>query len=264
MSAESRTTPRDAGAHECGQFNYAFGCTINPSGKPSCHSPAPSLHRCRSVSREYVAILVRQKHPDEDFAETFAVWRRRSSIGVAAGRPHSNWVRGPRVATDLCRRSYRRPRMISGRGDAHRRRALCRERRTRPNRRQRQSEDCEDSSRRDAPEGELAGRFIERHRRSSTIRRGRARPACRSLDRPSRPAHRAERSRRRPRSSDTDLTHLRHRRGREPPLHTALAPGADRGCGRADMKFLPQRRCVGAALRRSASSAATRRWRARA
>ena len=61
-------------------------CTIRPSGKRSSgiRRPYHDIYRPAPFSRDYVRHLpgwYAQKHPDEDFAETFAVWLT----------PRSNW-----------------------------------------------------------------------------------------------------------------------------------------------------------------------------
>ncbi len=74
--------------HECGHaINYAYQFYRKPSwrkvfGKFS--EPYPDSYTHRPYSRKYVQHLENgyaQYHPDEDFAETFAVWLT----------PHSNW-----------------------------------------------------------------------------------------------------------------------------------------------------------------------------
>lgn len=74
--------------HECGHaINYAYGFYRKPSWRAvfgKFATPYPDSYTHRPYSRKYVRHLENgyaQYHPDEDFAETFAVWLT----------PHSNW-----------------------------------------------------------------------------------------------------------------------------------------------------------------------------
>lgn len=74
--------------HECGHaLNYAYGFFRRPSWREvfgRFGAPYPDSYTHRPYSRKYVRHLENgyaQYHPDEDFAETFAVWLT----------PHSNW-----------------------------------------------------------------------------------------------------------------------------------------------------------------------------
>lgn len=74
--------------HECGHaINYAYGFFRKPSWRAvfgRFGEPYPDSYTHRPYSRKYVRHLENgyaQYHPDEDFAETFAVWLT----------PHSNW-----------------------------------------------------------------------------------------------------------------------------------------------------------------------------
>ena len=83
--------------HEAGHaFNYAYRLYGTPEWR---HSSAPTTGRYRDhyrpvpFSRKYVRHIAgwyAQKHPDEDFAETFAVWLT----------PGSDWRRKYGLAGD--------------------------------------------------------------------------------------------------------------------------------------------------------------------
>jgi len=76
--------------HECGHaFNYAFELYEQPEWRTTFglfSRPYRERYRADPFSREYVRHILgwyAQKHPDEDFAETFAVWLT----------PHFDWRR---------------------------------------------------------------------------------------------------------------------------------------------------------------------------
>jgi hypothetical protein len=76
--------------HECGHaFNYAFELYEQPEWRAifgAFSQPYRERYRADPFSRDYVRHILgwyAQKHPDEDFAETFAVWLT----------PHVDWRR---------------------------------------------------------------------------------------------------------------------------------------------------------------------------
>jgi hypothetical protein len=95
--------------HECGHaINYAFRLYERTEWQRTFGSfsrPYRERYRANPVSREYVRHILgwyAQKHPDEDFAETFAVW-------LTPGLDwQSEWQAGSRGASTDRRRPARR------------------------------------------------------------------------------------------------------------------------------------------------------------
>ena len=227
--------------------------------------PYRERYRADPFSREYVRHILgwyAQKHPDEDFAETFAVWLTPGSTGA---REYAGWpalakleyvdrvmreIRD-RVAPTVVAAGRGRP---AGRGDElHGRRAL------------RRSDDrvpIEDARQFD---GDLRGIFVTRRRtrrranrrsgssigtiarscRESRTGRARAPSVVRIADRPSRaPGRRARSARRRARGVDADRAHgVRHGGGHEPSLHTHARPHVASGSRAERSEPHEDRRC---------------------
>jgi len=81
--------------HECGHaLNYAFNLYERPEWRSTFgpfSKPYRERYRADPFSREYVRHILgwyAQKHPDEDFAETFAVWL---TPGLDWRREYSGW-----------------------------------------------------------------------------------------------------------------------------------------------------------------------------
>ena len=81
--------------HECGHaVNYAFNLYERPEWRSffgSFYQPYRERYRADPFSREYVRHILgwyAQKHPDEDFAETFAVWL---TPGLDWRREYAGW-----------------------------------------------------------------------------------------------------------------------------------------------------------------------------
>ena len=84
--------------HECGHaVNYAFRLYERADWRElfgAFSRPYRERYRADPFSRDYVRHILgwyAQKHPDEDFAETFAVWLTPGSTGGASTPAGRRW-----------------------------------------------------------------------------------------------------------------------------------------------------------------------------